>query len=249
MLALFACCWLALDLSKQVTRPVESLADAMEAIAAGDYQRRVGTSTTDELGELADSFNAMAADLESSRAIADQSTAQLSELNTALQARRRELETIIETIPNGVVTLSADRRILLNNRAFSEMLDPGGQKPFVGLALDAVLSRRGCRGLRPPAAPLAPHGVVVSGDRNAFAHSILQLSATAALLEIGTNGEREHLGYVLVLEDATELLRAQKQSAWKEVARRVAHEIKNPLTPISLNAELIRRHIDRLAPC
>jgi nitrogen fixation/metabolism regulation signal transduction histidine kinase len=75
---------------------------------------------------------------------------------------------------------------------------------------------------------------------------ILHLAATVALLEDGASHDREHLGYVLVLEDATELLRAQKQSAWKEVARRVAHEIKNPLTPISLNAELIRRHITRL---
>jgi nitrogen fixation/metabolism regulation signal transduction histidine kinase len=74
---------------------------------------------------------------------------------------------------------------------------------------------------------------------------IVHLSATVALLEILS--AREHLGYVLVLEDATELLRAQKQSAWKEVARRVAHEIKNPLTPISLNAELIGRHIMRLS--
>src|SRR6202035_53466 len=78
----------------------------------------------------------------------------------------------------------------------------------------------------------------------------MNLLATVALLEIPGATERarrEHQGYVLVLENATELLRAQKQSAWKEVARRVAHEIKNPLTPISLSAEQIRRHIDRLA--
>ena len=76
----------------------------------------------------------------------------------------------------------------------------------------------------------------------------MYLLATVALLEIpGPGTRRDHHGYVLVLENATELLRAQKQSAWKEVARRVAHEIKNPLTPISLSAEQIRRHIDRLA--
>src|SRR5258708_22578524 len=78
----------------------------------------------------------------------------------------------------------------------------------------------------------------------------MNLLATVALLEMPAASERlrrEHQGYVLVLENATELLRAQKQSAWKEVARRVAHQIKNPLTPISLSAEQIRRHIDRLA--
>ncbi|MEO6922663.1 MAG: ATP-binding protein, partial [Bryocella sp.] len=72
--------------------------------------------------------------------------------------------------------------------------------------------------------------------------------ATVALLETRLTSPREHLGYLLVLEDVSQLLHAQKQSAWKEVARRVAHEIKNPLTPISLNAELIQRHIHRLAP-
>ncbi len=255
-LALFACCWLALNLSKQVTRPVESLADAMEAIAAGDYAHRVGMSSTEELGELVDSFNVMAADLESAHATAERSTAQLSDLNHALQARRTELETIIETIPSGVVTLSADRRILLANRAFSEMLDPGGQRQFVGLPLSSVL---------PPDIVDALDHLLRRAHRMGSASAemqmqsnagVLHLAATVALLEgrpansPGTLhlevSSREHRGYVLVLEDATALLRAQKQSAWKEVARRVAHEIKNPLTPISLNAELIQRHIGRI---
>ena len=248
LLALFACVWLALNLAKQVTRPVESLADAMEAIAAGDYAHRVAESATEELGELVDSFNAMAADLESARTLAEESTTQLSQVNTTLQARRRELETIIETIPNGLVTLSAERRIVTANRAFSEMLDPGGQENFLGMALDAVI----------PEDILATlDGLLRRSHRMGSANGecemrtpagLRQLSVTVALLEDGGDPTHRPLGYVLVLEDATELLRAQKQSAWKEVARRVAHEIKNPLTPISLNAELIRRHIDRLEP-
>ncbi|MGA7159031.1 MAG: ATP-binding protein [Acidobacteriaceae bacterium] len=255
-LALFACCWLALNLSKQVTRPVESLADAMEAIAAGDYAHRVGQSATEELGELVESFNAMAADLESAHATAKRSTAQLSDLNQALQARRTELETIIETIPSGVVTLSADRRILLANRAFSEMLDPGGQRQFIGLALSAVLPEDIIDNLDHLLRRAHRMGSASAEMQMQFPSGILHLAATVALLEgrasIGPGHRgldhpgREHLGYVLVLEDATELLRAQKQSAWKEVARRVAHEIKNPLTPISLNAELLRRHIARI---
>jgi nitrogen fixation/metabolism regulation signal transduction histidine kinase len=249
-LALFACCWLALNLSKQVTRPIESLADAMEAIAAGDYAHRVGDSATEELGELVASFNVMAADLETAHATAERSTAELSSLNQALQARRTELETIIETIPSGVVTLSAQRRILLANRAFSEMLDPGGQRQFIGLLLSAVLPEDiidALDHLLRRAHRMGSASAEMQMQSNA---GILHLAATVALLE-GRPGSfaqssREHLGYVLVLEDATELLRAQKQSAWKEVARRVAHEIKNPLTPISLNAELIQRHVGRL---
>jgi two-component system nitrogen regulation sensor histidine kinase NtrY len=255
-LALFACCWLALNISKQVTRPVESLADAMEAIAAGDYAHRVGQSATEELGELVESFNAMAADLESAHATAEYSTAQLSELNQALQARRTELETIIETIPSGVVTLSADRHIVLANRAFSEMLDPGGQRQFIGLDLAAVLPPDIVDALDHLLRRAHRMGSAASEMQMQSTAGILHLAATVALLEGDAPADRdqpaldhpvrEHLGYVLVLEDATELLRAQKQSAWKEVARRVAHEIKNPLTPISLNAELIRRHVTRM---
>jgi two-component system nitrogen regulation sensor histidine kinase NtrY len=251
-LALFACCWLALNLSKQVTRPIESLADAMEAIAAGDYAHRVGQSATEELGELVDRFNAMAADLDAAHTKAEQSSAQLIQLNATLQHRRTELETIIETIPNGVVTLSADRYIVVSNRAFSEMLDPGGQKQFVGLALDAVLPPDIVDTLDRLLRRAHRMGSASDDMEMQSATGILHLSATVALLEDDTariaGGEsRRHLGYVLVMENATELLRAQKQSAWKEVARRVAHEIKNPLTPISLNAELINRHVGRLS--
>ncbi len=247
-LALFACCWLALNTAKQVTRPMESLAEAMAAIAAGDYARRVEQSATEELGELADSFNAMAGDLESARSTAEASAAQLGELNTALERRRTELETIIETIPTGLVTLSPERRIVLVNRSFSEMLDPGGERLFVGVALNDAL---------PPEAIEVLERLMQRSHRMGQASAELQLpgtsgalhvSAVVALLERGPVAAREHLGYVLVLEDISEVLRAQKQSAWKEVAQRVAHEIKNPLTPISLNAELIRRHIDRLEP-
>ena len=245
-LALFAICWLALNLSKQVTRPIESLADAMEAIATGDYAHRVGESATEELGELVASFNAMASDLEQAHDTAARSTLKLSELNYTLERRRSELETIIETIPNGVVTLSADRRIVLNNRAFSEMLDPGGQKQFVGLPLADVLPDEIVDTLDRLLRRAHRMGSATSETEMSSPSGTLHLSATAALLESASSMDRTHLGYVLVIENATELLLAQKQSAWKEVARRVAHEIKNPLTPISLNAELIARHIPRV---
>lgn len=237
-LALFASTWLALHLSKQVTKPVEALADAMALIAAGDYAHRVEESATEELGDLVRSFNHMAEDLEGSRG-------QLSAANAALEARRGELETMLETIPNGVATLDPNRCFLSTNRALSEMLDPGGPRHFIGEAMSNVfpaemletLDRLFLRSHRMGSASAE----MDLGGRD----GIVNLLATVALLESGGR-EHLHLGYVLVLENATELLRAQKQSAWKEVARRVAHEIKNPLTPISLSAEQIGRHIERL---
>src|SRR5271170_6134919 len=254
-LALFASSWLALHLSKQVTKPVEALADAMEAIASGDYAHRVRESATEELGELVRSFNHMAADLEDSRRAVEHSTVQLSAANAALEARRGELETMLETIPNGVATLDANRRIVLANRARSEMMDPGGQSPFFGLVMDDVFPPEVAEVLdrlikRSHRMGSASGEIEMTKPIRASNGGTMNLLATVALLELPTATERlrrEHQGYVLVLENATELLRAQKQSAWKEVARRVAHEIKNPLTPISLSAEQIRRHIDRLA--
>jgi two-component system, NtrC family, nitrogen regulation sensor histidine kinase NtrY len=257
-LALFASCWLALHLSKQVTKPVEALADAMESIASGDYAHRVKESATEELGELVRSFNHMAGDLEDSRRAVEHSTVQLSAANAALEARRGELETMLETIPNGVATLDADRRIVLANRALSEMMDPGGQRPFYGRTLEEVfpaevvevLDRLIKRSHRMGSASSELEVAAPLQGSNGRFGGTMNLLATVALLEMPGATERmrrEHQGYVLVLENATELLRAQKQSAWKEVARRVAHEIKNPLTPISLSAEQIRRHIDRLA--
>ncbi len=254
-LALFASSWLALHLSKQVTRPVEALADAMDLIAAGDYGHRVAASATDELGDLVRSFNRMAADLEGSRRAVERSTVQLSAANAALEARSGELETMLETIPNGVATLSPERRIVLSNRALSEMLDPGGQSHFFGRSVDEVFPAELLEVLdrlirRSHRMGSASSELELAGAPGGSPQAPVHLLATVALLESVSaqpDRRREHRGYVIVLENATELLRAQKQSAWKEVARRVAHEIKNPLTPISLSAEQTRRHIDRLA--
>jgi two-component system nitrogen regulation sensor histidine kinase NtrY len=251
-LALFACSWLALHLSKQVTKPVEAIGDAMQAIAAGDYAHRVGESATDELGELARSFNHMAADLEGSRQAVESSNLQLSAANATLEARRNELETMLETIPNGVATLDTKRCIVLANRALSEMLDPGGQTPFIGTSIESIFPTEALESInhllrRSHRMGSASGEMEMTAPANGVrSGGTMYLLATVALLETGSGPERTHNGYVLVLENATELLRAQKQSAWKEVARRVAHEIKNPLTPISLSAEQIHRHIDRL---
>jgi two-component system nitrogen regulation sensor histidine kinase NtrY len=197
-LVFFASSWLALFLSKQVTRPVEALADAMDAVAAGHYTHRVKVAATEELGELVQSFNRMAEDLEESRALAETSTTQLSAANRALE--ERPLESILprEIADELIVLLRRSKRMGL---AATEIELPGPRGP-------------------------------------------LNVTATVARLELGKDRE----GCILVLEDVTDFLHAQRQVAWKEVAQRVAHEIKNPLTPIALSAERIRKHVDRPLP-
>jgi two-component system nitrogen regulation sensor histidine kinase NtrY len=240
----FSSVWLALFLSKQITRPVEALADAMDEIAAGKYEHRVALRSTGEMAELVRSFNHMAEDLDASRKLAESSSAQLTAANQSIEERRRELEIILETIPSGVVTLDSSGTVLQANRAFAVLMGQEENARLRGEKLDALLpvevledlSRLIRRGQRMGAASTE----LESHLRGRNVH----LAITTARLELA--GKRP--GTVLVVEDTSELLRAQRQVAWKEVAQRVAHEIKNPLTPIALSAERIGRHLDRSQP-
>jgi len=240
----FSSVWLALFLSKQITRPVEALADAMDEIAAGKYEQRVPALATGEMADLVRSFNHMAADLETSRQLAESAQAQLTAANLAVEERRRELETIVETIPSGVVTLDGAGVVLQANRAFAAL---------VGLKPDVVLAGEKIEDLLPAEFAEDLAGVIRRGHRMGAASTevefhargrIVHLAITSARLELAPG----HIGSVLVMEDTTELLRAQRQLAWKEVAQQVAHEIKNPLTPIALSAERIGRHLERGQP-
>src|ERR1035438_5853320 len=240
----FSSVWLALFLSKQITRPVEALADAMDEIADGKYDHRVALITTGEMADLVSSFNHMAADLEASRQLAESSSAQLTAANLSIEERRRELETIVETIPSGVVTLDGSGTVLQSNRAFAALMGLREDVPLAGEKIDTLLPVELAEDLA---------GLIRRGHRMGAAsteidfHSrgrTIHLAITSARLEL----MRGQTGNVLVVEDTTELLRAQRQVAWKEVAQLVAHEIKNPLTPIALSAERIGKHLDRGQP-
>ena len=243
-LIFFTSSWLALFLSKQITRPVESLADAMDEIAAGHYKHRITIEATQELGELIRSFNHMAADLEESRTLAESSTQQLSAANLALEERRRELETVLETIPSGVVTLDSSMRVLQANRAFLDLLAPEPQAAAMGMPVQLFFPAELAEDLIRLLRRSQRMGVAAMEFELRAPKGVLSLSVTMASLEL-VGSQR---GCILVVEDVTEFLRAQRQVAWKEVAQRVAHEIKNPLTPIGLSAERIRKHIDRPTP-
>ncbi len=243
-LILFTSSWLALFLSKQITRPVEALADAMDEIAAGHYKHRLSVEATQELGELIRSFNHMAADLEESRSIAESSTHQLSAANITLEERRRELETVLETIPSGVATLDSSMRVLQANRAFLDLLEPAQQTTAIGDTIQALFPADLTEDLTRLVRRSQRMGIAAMEFEFRSPRGMLNLSTTMAALELRGNQR----GCILVVEDVTEFLRAQRQVAWKEVAQRVAHEIKNPLTPISLSAERIRKHVDRSTP-
>ena len=244
VLVLFAATWLALFLSKFVTRPVAALAEATQEISRGRLDYRVAVHTGDELGKLVQSFNRMAEELEGSRGLIEASSRDLAEANAALEQRRRHMETILESIPTGVLSLDAERRITHTNNALNRILWPDGNGSHEGARIDTIFPPDVMQEMRHLLRKADRMGSTTSQMEIPFQRHHLIAAVTAASLQ--HDGRRQ--GYVLVFEDLSDLLKAQKQTAWREVARRVAHEIKNPLTPIALSAERIRRHLERGTP-
>ena len=249
VLVLFASTWLALFLSKLVNRPVAALAAGTEAISKGQLDYRVDISATDELGELVQSFNSMAEQLESSRGMIEASSRDLGAANEALERRRRYIETILESIPTGVISIDATRRVTLVNAALLRMFHserPEHTNPadLVNAPLADVLPVDILEDLELLLRRADRMGITAANLEFPGPRAKVNVAVTVAALAHGS----ERLGYVLVFEDLSDLLRAQKQAAWREVARRVAHEIKNPLTPIALSAERIQRHLARGTP-
>jgi PAS domain S-box-containing protein len=241
VLVLFVATWSSLFVAKLVTRPVEALALATREISQGHLGHRVEVSAADELGELVSSFNSMAGELESSRTKIDQSARALTESNTELEQRRRHIETILESIPTGVLSLDPERRVTHSNVAFGRMFWPNGGAPVIGSTLREVFNDETASDLEHLLRRADRMSVTAAQFEIPIDKDKLNVSVTVSSVQHG----KQRLGYVIVFEDFSDLLKAQREAAWREVARRVAHEIKNPLTPIALSAERIRRHLER----
>jgi two-component system nitrogen regulation sensor histidine kinase NtrY len=249
MIVLFVTTWLALFLSKIVTRPLSALAEATQEISRGRLDYRVDVSAADEIGDLVRSFNRMAEDLESSRRQIEASSHDLSAANAELDQRRRQMETILESIPTGVLSLDAERRVTHVNQALLRMFHPegghdGARQILSRASLADVFPAEVLEDFEPLLRRADRMGVTTSQMEMQLPRASLNVAVTVATLR----HQAERSGYVVVFEDLSDLLKAQKQAAWREVARRVAHEIKNPLTPIALSAERIQRHLDRATP-
>jgi two-component system, NtrC family, nitrogen regulation sensor histidine kinase NtrY len=245
-MVLFASTWLALYLSRLVTRPVVALAEATQEISRGNLDYRVDIQAADELGDLVRSFNQMASELAASRRQIETASAELGAANIELEQRRRHIETILESIPTGVLSLNADRRVTHVNQALLRMLRPSEEplrasQLLIGAPLMDLFPKEVMEELDPLLRRADRMNTTTTQMEMALQRTKLNAAVTVATLR----HNEQRVGYVLVFEDLSDLLRAQKQTAWREVARRVAHEIKNPLTPIALSADRILRHLDR----
>jgi PAS domain S-box-containing protein len=238
VLLLSSVLWLALYLAKQVTVPIQALAEGTREISAGNFDYQVPEQTHDELGTLVHSFNGMTTQLRDSRSQIDQFTHNLQEAVRELERRRQLIETILENIPTGALSLDRDGNIIRINPAVTKIF---GSSAKDARTLEELVGPEDARAIR-YLMRRALRTSVVSRELEIIAGGRI-LHAAVTVSSLGPR--RANSGYVVVLDDLTELLRAQKAAAWQEVARRIAHEIKNPLTPIQLSAQRLLHYLEK----
>ncbi len=245
LLVVFTATWLGFYLAKGITGPIGLLAEGTRKVAGGDLEVFVDVSVSDEVGTLVDSFNKMTQDLKTQSRRLERAYNELSRSNLELEQRRMYMEIVLKNVAAGVISIdengiittinrSAERMVGIKtekvmNRPFTEVLKPKHYHIIIGLMEELKRSKDGYI-QRQVEIPLE--------DR------ILILMANANNL---VDEDGNYIGIVAVFDDITEAMRAQRMAAWREVARRIAHEIKNPLTPIQLSAQRIRKkYLDKL---
>ena len=238
VLLLSSVLWVALYLAKQVTLPIQALAEGTREVSSGNFEYQVPEQTHDELGVLVRSFNTMTTQLRDSRSQIDQFTRNLQQAVQELERRRQLIETVLENIPTGVLSLDPDGNILRANPAVIELF---GASAKDARTIEDLLGAEDARAIRYLFRRALRTGVVSRELEIIAAGRLMHAAVTVSSL----GPRRANSGFVLVLDDLTELLRAQKAAAWQEVARRIAHEIKNPLTPIQLSAQRLSRYLEK----
>jgi two-component system nitrogen regulation sensor histidine kinase NtrY len=246
LVVIFLAVWFGFYLAKGITVPIQLLVEGTREVASGNLNYRIEVRAEDEIGALVEHFNTMTGDLSRSRAELDRASEELRHTNLELDRRRRYMETVLTRVAAGVFSVDAAGRLSTLNPAAEMML---------GLKRDEVLGR--------PAAQVLPENLAAylrelrdtwgrdgqeTIERQIDLTGLNQtrlLRVTATRL-MGDDGADQ--GLVAVLDDLSQIIRAQRALAWREVARRIAHEIKNPLTPIQLSAQRLQRHYAETLP-
>jgi two-component system nitrogen regulation sensor histidine kinase NtrY len=245
LMILVGATWTGLYLAKRITRPVQMLAAGAREIGAGRLDHRIEPETRDEFGSLVEAFNTMAGELAGSQRKLERSRLDFERKNQQLDERRRYIETVLERIATGVISLGADGRVGTINTAALRLLELDGT--VVGARAEDVFARQDLRPLEALLKRIHPGTADPAAQEIALTREGRELHlATAATPLQGEEGE--FAGAVLVFDDVTPLIRTQRVAAWRDVARRLAHEIKNPLTPIQLSAERMRRQFSGAPP-
>lgn len=228
LVIIFAATWFGLYLAKGITVPIQKLAEGTHEVAHGNWDYKIDAGGDDEIGTLVDAFNQMTGDLK--------------DINLELERRGRFVETVLANIAAGVVAVNPAGKITTWNKAAEQML---------GVKADSALGRTYGEVFRPEPlqamseiiGSLEGHESVEKEVKIRLPERLLTAVVSAATLK---DDEGKALGVLVFLEDITQIQRVQRMEAWREVARRIAHEIKNPLTPIQLSAERLRKRYAKL---
>ncbi len=245
LLIIFAATWFGFRLAGGITGPIMKLAEGTQKIANGDYDFTIDVQSSDEIGTLVASFNRMTKDLKASKNELTQKNIELTESYTKLDQRRHYIHIVLQNVTAGVVSTDANGNITTINSSAEEM---------IGLKAEETIGRK-IQDLLPPeskvivddllaAAKASPRGSAEKQARINVGERVLSFHFHLALLK---DEQSQDMGMLIVFDDLTELEKAQRMLAWREVAQRIAHEVKNPLTPIQLATQRLRKHYgDRL---
>ena len=231
--------WFGFYLARQLSVPLDELGAAAQRVAGRDYRRVEVTSGSREINQLVRHFNQMTRDLETSEREVSEANQNLRQTLGRLDEHSRYINVVLSTVSTGVVSLDAQNRVTVLNRHAAKLLDTDAEQ-VVGREISAVLAKPYVDTLLTMIEQLRLHRTetiqremqIQVGDRS------VPLQMTLSLL---TDEARVEIGKLLVFDDLTPVLNAQRAAAWTEVARRIAHEIKNPLTPIKLSAERLQK--------
>ncbi|MEE8621918.1 MAG: ATP-binding protein [Syntrophobacteria bacterium] len=239
LLILFCATWFGFYLAKSITVPIQELAEGTRRIADGDLDVHVDQDSDDEIGALVNSFNRMTLDLQASQAALEETNLELKLTSEENERRRRYMEIVLGNVAAGVVSVDGEGHLRTINKSAESMF---------GLQAEDVLHRHYSEVLQTNHMEIAGkftemHQITKQRTmqmqvRSLVGNRLMTLLVTVSILH---DEEGQYMGIVVVFDDLTELEKAQRMAAWREVARRIAHEIKNPLTPIQLSAQRLRR--------
>jgi two-component system nitrogen regulation sensor histidine kinase NtrY len=239
LLILFCSIWFGFYLAKSITIPIMELAEGTRRVAEGDLGFSIDITADDEIGSLVESFNKMTKDLRSGREQLELSARMLREQNIEIEERRRYMEIVLKNISAGVISLDSKGFITTINKSAEKMFNLDADH-IIGKSYKELLKEQHLSvaeeimtslSVSPDNAVELPLSLSIGESRRSFL-----INVNALKDEVG-----RHVGIVMVFDDLTELEKAQRMAAWREVARRIAHEVKNPLTPIKLSAQRLKR--------
>ena len=238
--------WIGIYLANSMTKPIQALVDGTRAVADGDLDVVIDAEGPDEIGMLVGSFNTMIQDLRTQRQVLSSTNDELTRINLEIESRRRYMEIVLRNVAAGVISVDRDGLITTINTSAERLLHINTLK-VLGRNFREVMREAHLEIVRDALRDMAltRHDTIsrqitleMRGERH-----VLQMNLSMLRDEQG-----EFLGSVLVLDDLTQMVKGQRMAAWREVARRIAHEIKNPLTPIQLSAQRLRkRYLDRFS--